>query len=267
MTQQEKRLSPPSAAAVALPKISVITVVYNGVDELEQTMLSVTEQSYPNIEYIVIDGGSGDGTLDIIERYRERIDVLVSERDRGIYDAMNKGLALATGEWVNFMNCGDYFYDRAVIEQIVPDLRSEHVLVAGGYTMFSAISSASFEASPLAAGKMPSSHQSIFFNASAAKRFPYNTDYRVGADYDVVCRLVRANAGDIALSPVMVVRMNEVGFASANFNIWLKDYKKVIRRNHGALTAHLWTAKALIAKYLPGLVRLSPRRLLRQRAS
>lgn len=109
------------------PKISVITVVYNGMATLEQTMLSVLNQTYSSIEYIIIDGASTDGTLDIIKNYELRITNgefsnvsfrYISEPDKGIYDAMNKGLDIATGDWVNFMNAGDYFLTPKVIEQI-----------------------------------------------------------------------------------------------------------------------------------------------------
>jgi glycosyltransferase involved in cell wall biosynthesis len=91
------------------PKLSVITVVYNDVKGIERTMLSVLNQTYPNIEYILIDGLSTDGTLDIIKKYQDSI-ILISEKDKGIYDAMNKGLLIATGDYVLFMNSGDEIY-------------------------------------------------------------------------------------------------------------------------------------------------------------
>ena len=100
------------------PLITVVTVVYNGVEFLEKTILNVLGQDYPNIDYIIIDGGSTDGTLDIIRKYEDKISKWISEPDQGIYDAMNKGIKLATGEWINFMNAGDYFYEKETLYKV-----------------------------------------------------------------------------------------------------------------------------------------------------
>lgn len=97
------------------PKISVVTVCYNTVDTIEKTILSVINQTYDNIEYIIVDGASTDGTIDVIKKYENRIAKWVSEPDNGIYDAMNKGIRMATGEWLNFMNAGDCFYNKYVL--------------------------------------------------------------------------------------------------------------------------------------------------------
>lgn len=99
-------------------KVSVVTVVYNAVDTIESTLLSVLMQDYDNVEYVVIDGGSTDGTLEIIDRYRERISYMVSERDGGIYEAMNKGVRAATGKWIGVMNAGDVFSSDDVLSRI-----------------------------------------------------------------------------------------------------------------------------------------------------
>jgi len=99
-------------------KLSIITVVYNGVELLDGTIQSVLNQSYPNIEYLIIDGNSNDGTQNIIKRYENDIDFWLSEPDKGLYDAMNKGLSHATGDYVWFMNCGDQIYASDTVSKV-----------------------------------------------------------------------------------------------------------------------------------------------------
>ncbi|TCD11521.1 glycosyltransferase [Pedobacter frigidisoli] len=101
-----------------MPKLSVITIVYNNVRDIERTINSIINQTFTSIEYIVIDGKSTDGTFEVIEKYKESISKIVSEPDKGIYDAMNKGLALATGDYVLFMNSGDEIYDEHTVEDV-----------------------------------------------------------------------------------------------------------------------------------------------------
>ena len=96
-------------------KVSIITVVYNGEEYLEKTINSIINQTYKNIEFIIIDGASTDGTKNIIKKYENEISYWVSEEDDGIYDAMNKGINLANGKWINFMNAGDIFHDNNVL--------------------------------------------------------------------------------------------------------------------------------------------------------
>jgi len=100
------------------PTLSVITIVYNNVRDIERTMLSVLNQTYPNIEYIIVDGLSTDGTIEVINRYKNKIAKLISEKDDGIYDAMNKGLAAASGDYVLFMNSGDEFYAKDTVSTV-----------------------------------------------------------------------------------------------------------------------------------------------------
>lgn len=100
------------------PLISIITIVYNDKEGLEKTIQSVLSQTYTNIEYIVIDGGSTDGSVSVIRKYESKISKWVSEPDNGIFDAMNKGIKLATGEWLNMMNAGDFFYSNDVLSNV-----------------------------------------------------------------------------------------------------------------------------------------------------
>ena len=103
------------------PLISVITVVFDGAQRLEYTIRSVVNQTYDNVEYIVIDGGSTDGTLEIVRKFGEAIDYWVTGPDKGVYDAMNKGLSIASGEWINFMNAGDAFCSKESIANTVKE--------------------------------------------------------------------------------------------------------------------------------------------------
>jgi glycosyltransferase involved in cell wall biosynthesis len=108
------KLNGDDKAVKAQPLITVITVVFNGAKTLEQTILSVVNQTYKNVEFIIIDGGSTDGTLDIIRKYEYAIDYWVSEPDKGIYDAWNKGLAKASGEWIAFLGSDDIYLEGAI---------------------------------------------------------------------------------------------------------------------------------------------------------
>lgn len=108
------------------PLISVITVVFNRVYDIEHTLFSITGQTYSDMEYIVIDGGSTDGTTSLLQKYSDKIHVLISENDDGIYDAMNKGLSYATGQYVLFINGGDTLHSRNTIEDVVIRHLSDH---------------------------------------------------------------------------------------------------------------------------------------------
>ncbi len=114
-----------------LPSVTVVTVVYNDAENIEKTLLSVLNQQYPNLEYIVIDGGSRDGTVDIIKKYKNHITHWVSERDQGIYDAMNKGIDLASGEWIIFINSYDLFYCEKTIHEVFKDAPKDADFIYG----------------------------------------------------------------------------------------------------------------------------------------
>ena len=121
-------------ATSTFPLITVVTVVYNGVSAIARTLQSSLSQSYPNIERVVIDGGSTDGTQAIVQSYGNRIDTFVSEPDAGIYDAMNKAVALATGEYLLFMNCGDVFAGPAAVATAMHSSASgTEQLIIGGW--------------------------------------------------------------------------------------------------------------------------------------
>lgn len=121
------------------PLITVITVVFNGAKTLEQAILSVINQSYDNVEYIIIDGGSTDTTLDIIRKYEHAIDYWISEPDRGIYDAWNKAVRYASGDWVCFLGSDDYFWELETLSRLVPFMTTSHLGVKLVYGSFAAV--------------------------------------------------------------------------------------------------------------------------------
>lgn len=168
------------------PLISVVTVSYNAVSTIEQTILSVINQTYPHIEYIIIDGGSTDGTVDIIKKYADKIAYWVSEPDKGIYDAMNKGIKVATGEWINFMNSGDCLYRNDTIEKILnKSSTTNNVSIIYGKTMKIFEKYCTIELPPMLSkikSRLPFCHQSSFIKLELQQMHPYNTNYKLVAD-------------------------------------------------------------------------------------
>lgn len=168
------------------PKITIVTVCYNTVNIIEETIQSVLEQNYPNIEYIIIDGGSKDGTLDIIKKYESHITKFISESDKGIYDAMNKGIALSTGEWINFMNAGDVFANESVIKDVFSHTISGNIgLVYGNVLMnFPGEKGIVKVLDNLQDGSIQFSlnHQSTFTKGDFLRRVGYDTSFKIAAD-------------------------------------------------------------------------------------
>lgn len=170
------------------PVVSVITVVFNGAEKLEETIKSVLNQTYGNVEYIIMDGGSKDGTVDIIKKYEHQLAYWISAPDKGIYDAMNKAIDKATGEWINFMNCGDRFASPDVLELFAKEYDAD-ILYGDAviqYTNFDA----TFRKHPLHTmwKHSPFCHQACFVKTSLMKEYKYNLKYKIGADHDIFYR-------------------------------------------------------------------------------
>lgn len=170
-------------------KISVVTINRNNADGLEKTILSVINQTYDNIEYIIIDGASTDSSVDIIKKYEKHISYWVSEPDAGIYDAMNKSIEKAAGEWINFMNSGDIFANNNVLENIFTPNHTEilNADIIYGNTI-QIIPNIAFL---VKAGNIntidqdkPFCHQSAFVRTDVHKKYLFNTEYKICADYD-----------------------------------------------------------------------------------
>lgn len=166
--------------------ISIVTVSYNAVLSIEQTIQSVINQTYPYIEYIIIDGGSKDGTVDIIKKYEDKIAYWVSEPDKGIYDAMNKGIRVSRGYWINFMNSGDRFFDFNVLDRLFLEKNYTGVDIIYG-DRISEYSFGSFYQMPKALSHLntcfPIFHQSTFVRSEIMKKYEFDLKYRISGDY------------------------------------------------------------------------------------
>lgn len=178
----------------SFPLISVVTVVYNAVNDIESTIQSVVSQTYKRIEYIVIDGGSVDGTKNVIERHKHNISFFKSESDNGIYEAMNKGIAKATGEWILFMNAGDTFNSNSIIKECYDEklFNVNNDVIYGDRLLFDPVYGKKIEQvakiEKLNFG-MHLFHQSCFIKLSLQKKYLYDETYRISGDFDFFYKL------------------------------------------------------------------------------
>ena len=167
-------------------KFTIVTVVYNGEKFIEKTILSVINQDYANKEYIIIDGESKDLTCSIISKYNKHINTYISERDKGIYDAMNKGILNASGEWIIFMNAGDTFYNNFILKDLSDNTKTTAKILYGDvcvkYKNFDKILK-SGSLSNMYKG-MQFSHQSTLINTNFHKNNLYDTRIKIVADFN-----------------------------------------------------------------------------------
>lgn len=176
------------------PLVTIVTVVYNGKEEIEETIRSVIEQTYDNIEYIVIDGGSSDGTQDLIKEYEDKVDYWISEPDQGIYDAMNKGIELANGDFIEFLNAGDALYANDTIEKVVARIQDKDAVYFGRAYTYDEETSWLYPSkerdgmeNDLKKGKFPN-HQAMFFPKKFYKNCMYDLRYKITSDIDYKLR-------------------------------------------------------------------------------
>jgi glycosyltransferase involved in cell wall biosynthesis len=180
-----------------LPLFSIITVTYNASEQLQATIDSVVSQTHGSVEYIVVDGGSDDGTIEIIRNNEKKITTWVSERDDGIYAAMNKGLKLASGEWVNYMNAGDAFSHKAVLARIARELIPTADVVYGNRNYVKEHGDIIFQKArsiDTIYERMPFGHQSVFIRRSVLQEASFNETYKFAADYELLIRLYQRKA-------------------------------------------------------------------------
>lgn len=212
-------------------RISIVTVAYNSAKTIQKTITSVLEQSYNDIEYIIVDGGSTDMTLDIISHYEPLFDGRMkwkSEADKGIYDAMNKGISMATGDVVGFLNSDDYYTSSTVVERICDAFDSESTDAVYGDIHFIRrsnpdkiiryYSSSKFSPVWLRFGFMPA-HPSFYLRRKRYEQAGgYSTDYRIAADYEMMVRLFHKWHIRAKYIPVDCVTMCTGGVSTRNIH-------------------------------------------------
>ncbi|MHB1530098.1 MAG: glycosyltransferase family 2 protein [Acidiferrobacteraceae bacterium] len=223
------------------PLVSVITVVLNGAVTLEDTIRSVSQQTYGNIEHIIIDGGSGDGTLDLIRKYDAQLDYWLTEPDAGLYDAMNKGIALASGDYVGMLNGDDIFASAQSVQKIV-----ERLLTGNLDAVFSQLDVvnphnplqiirkyrvARFNTFMLRIGVMPP-HPTFYCRRSCYQTLgvaPYRTDYQIAADFELLVRLLVTQKISWGYLAETTIKMRAGGISSGSYKSRLLLNQEIIR--------------------------------------
>ncbi|MEM6517801.1 MAG: glycosyltransferase family 2 protein [Cyanobacteria bacterium P01_C01_bin.70] len=221
-------------------KVSIITVAYNSAKTIRNAIDSVMAQTYADIEHLVIDGASQDGTVEIINRYGDHVSQFVSEPDRGIYDAMNKGLKLATGDIVGFLNSDDFYHADNVIATIAAAFMADQALdvvfgdlVYVNPTNLNQIvryySSAYFHPDRLAYGWMPA-HPTVFIRRPIYEKYGvFKTDYQIASDYELMVRLLARHRLTYRYIPRIMVTMRNGGVSTASFKSnWILN-REIIR--------------------------------------
>lgn len=255
------------------PLISIITVVYNDAKGLEKTIKNVLNQSYNNIEYIIIDGGSSDGTIEIIKRYEKFISVWISEQDKGIYDAMNKGIKLAKGNWINFMNARDIFYNKEVLSNIfsgkiytsnIEVIYGDHLAdYQNGYKRKVKIGD-----QPNFLRKMPFCHQSTFVRLSFPQKIFFDTNYQFAADYQFILQTLE-NGSQFQYKPLPISIIETGGTAEKNIIKTLKEQREIAtnfsKTNLQKIITYLFFSKKIIrAKGIQWIKKNSSARLIQK---
>ena len=177
------------------PLISIVTVVFNGGEHLKETIKSVLHQNYDNIEYVIIDGGSTDKSVDIITAYEDKIDYWVSEPDEGIYNAMNKGASLCTGEYIAFLNAGDWYAENIIKFVSFVIMTNDVDYIFGNVSMQDATKGAWIFGSRMGQYKytMPFPHPSLFVKRDHLLNVGFDENYKAIADYNFILKLINKN--------------------------------------------------------------------------
>lgn len=236
--------------------ISIITVSYNAKDFIKDTIESVINQRYKYFEYILIDGGSTDGTVDIIKMYLPYISYFVSESDEGIYDAMNKGVVAAKGDWVIFMNAGDRFVNSEVLSAILFSTIDKNAAVIYGNTIAKypwgncLLKSNFFSKKDI---NLPFCHQSTFVRNSLIKKAPFDLSYKVAADYNFFYTLYR-QGHKFHYCNLSIALYDAIGFSAERVLDAYVEVARVTGNNHGLnyiLRLYYFRLRTFIMSFIP----------------
>lgn len=214
-------------------KISVVTVVFNDAKGLKRTIKSVINQTYENVEFIIIDGGSTDGTIDVIKKYEDQTDYWVSEKDNGIYDAMNKGINASTGTWVNFMNAGDVFVDNAVVSNVNFSSFTNCALIYGKQIQNGKVLKP-LDIKKLKIGVIHANHQSMFFNKNMlGDDLKYDLQYKIYGDYELTNKIYMKYPNQVKYINLTIADFEGGGISSIVSTQKRKDKYKILYSHYG----------------------------------
>lgn len=223
-------------------KISIITVCYNSAATIEKTILSVAAQSYKNIEYLIIDGNSKDNTVGIIKKHENKINKWISESDKGLYDAMNKGIEMATGDLIGILNSDDVFNNELVLEEVANFHQTNIIDASVGNIIqhkengkiIRIYSSKYWRPDKLRIGFMPP-HPSIFFKKELFNKFGnYDLGFKIGADYELITRFFLKNNITWKYSAITTTAMLVGGLSSSgsvSYSLITKEIQKALSMN------------------------------------
>ena len=243
------------------PKFSIITVTYNAEKVLEDTIQSVIFQTYRNVEYIIVDGASKDHTLEIVNKYHNRINKVISEPDKGLYDAMNKGIQLATGDYLCFLNAGDKFHDSETLQKIVHTLKGQelpdviygetaivdeegHFLHMRRLSTPAHLNWKSFKQGMLVC------HQAFFANRELAINHLYDLQYHFSADFDWCIRIMK-KAKCLHNTRLTIIDYLNEGMTTKNHKASLKERFCIMAKHYGLISTilhHGWFVIRLFYK-------------------
>ena len=231
-------------------KVTVVTAVLNDAGHIEQTILSVISQTDIEIEYIIVDGGSKDGTLELIGKYKDKISLLISESDRGVYDAMNKGIKHSSGDFVYFLNSGDVLLNSSILSKIkFEDVNVRNTIIYGNVVVAYGNIEALEKPRPFFNSKMKFKgigicHQSMFFPGELIRNEKYDLSYNIAADYDLAYRLWRK--GTVFLYKDITIAKYDWGKGiSSNPYKLLDVYRENARVCHQQLNPLYWAKMVL----------------------